>query len=531
MRTPYLLIMRLVLAFPLASVPIGSLGAVEKWGRHIVSLSNQSYLGNPFLLEVDATFTHSSSGKTLNLPGYYAGNHTWKIAFMPTLVGEWTYETASADRDLDGVTGSLESVASDRLGLLSAAPSNPRKWKYQDGPLVIPVGVFVQLMLEDASLAQVAMMADFLRSKNVQLVNFRLSENDYAFSSVRGLRMSVKAWDRLEQRMEILASRGIGANIMLYTDDSGKPSYRGGSAAENLLVRYTIARLASFPQVLFNTGIDISEYRTMQQINAYGALARTLDPYDHPISSRHGGGSGRHVMHRQTFNSVGDRNSEISKLLSAYDADDVPSSNDDNWGEQQSGINGHTISDLRRAAWKATIAGGVGFNIRHNQKSCPGNTTECDTPFSIKAIAEDWDSADFVALVNPFIEDVLGSDFQLMEPDQALVGGGRGGKYALADPDREKILILTMGVNDSWDSGDGGSISIDLGGSSGHWDASWFDPRSGERTCHAILAGETPTTTVTPPTSDDWLLLLDKISGGESTICTGNRQSRTTGAH
>jgi hypothetical protein len=129
----------------------------------------------------------------------------------------------------------------------------------------------------------------------------------------------------------------------------------------------------------------------------------------------------------------------------------------------------------------------VDFNIRHNQKSCPGNTTECDTPFSIKTIAQDWDSADFVALVNPFIEDVLGSDFQLMEPDPALVSGGRGGKYALADPDREKILILTMGVNDSWDSGDGGSISIDLGGSSGHWDASWFDPRSGERTCHGSL--------------------------------------------
>ena len=89
--------------------------------------------------------------------------------------------------------------------------------------MVIPIGVFVQLMLEDASVAQIAVMADFLRSKNVQLVNFRLSENDYAFSSVRGLRMNVTAWDRLEQRMETLASRGIRANVMLYTDDSGSP--------------------------------------------------------------------------------------------------------------------------------------------------------------------------------------------------------------------------------------------------------------------------------------------------------------------
>ncbi|MGB6855173.1 MAG: hypothetical protein WBG49_21495, partial [Thermoanaerobaculia bacterium] len=32
---------------------------VDKWRRHVVSLANGSYSGNPFELEVEATFTHT----------------------------------------------------------------------------------------------------------------------------------------------------------------------------------------------------------------------------------------------------------------------------------------------------------------------------------------------------------------------------------------------------------------------------------------------------------------------------------------
>ena len=72
-------------------------GSVNRWGRHVVSLANASYSGNPFELEVEATFTHTTSGTELTLPGYYAGGDTWKIGFMPTEEGEWTWVTSSAD--------------------------------------------------------------------------------------------------------------------------------------------------------------------------------------------------------------------------------------------------------------------------------------------------------------------------------------------------------------------------------------------------------------------------------------------------
>ena len=108
-------------------------------------MPNNTYAGNPFELEVDGAFTHTSTGKVIALPGYYDGSDTWKIGFMPTDVGEWTYVTSSVEAELSGVTGTITVVQSGLPGMLKADPSNPRKWKYTDGPYVIPLAPKVEI--------------------------------------------------------------------------------------------------------------------------------------------------------------------------------------------------------------------------------------------------------------------------------------------------------------------------------------------------------------------------------------------------
>ena len=83
------------LSLALGAAATAAAQSVEQWGRFVVTATNPSFSGNPFELEVDATFTHASSGTTLTIPGYYAGNDQWKIAFMPTLLGTWNYVTSS----------------------------------------------------------------------------------------------------------------------------------------------------------------------------------------------------------------------------------------------------------------------------------------------------------------------------------------------------------------------------------------------------------------------------------------------------
>jgi len=487
---------------------------VPKWRRHVITLNNSTYTANPFELNVDAVFTHSSTGTTLKLPAYYDGSNQWKIAFMPTELGQWTFVTSSPDPDLNYKTGKLNCVPSGHPGLLAADPAHPNKWKYADGPYVVPIGVFVSAMLDEASPQQWTAMADFVHDNQLQLLNFRISEHDLAFSSVASLQMNLPLWQRLEQRLEVLTERGLGVEIMLYTDDAGKPSFAPYSSAEKLLIRYTVARLASFPALMFDSGIDLAEYRDQSWVNWYGRQVRALDPYGHPVSSRYGGGSGGQVMTGQTYNSVGDRNSAISRLLTAYNpSDNIPAANDDNWSENLSGnINSHTPEDIRRAAWKATVAGGVGFHVRHNQTNCfDGLLTECDRYFDAAILAEQLDAEPWLRLVNPFLRQHLPDTFGTMLPAASLADNSKK-QYALANPQRTKILYWKTSAADTWDPFEHDKIQVKLAGLPGSYNAKWFDPRSGALISAGKLTGgdDYP---LSPPNNqtDDWVLLLVRI--------------------
>ena len=492
---------------PPPDVPAGSVG---KWRRKVLKFTTNNYSGNPFLVEINATFTHTASGKKLTLPGYYDGNNTWKIGFMPTKVGDWTYKTSSPNGALSGQTGTVNAVASGHKGLLARDKSHPDKWRFSDGPYAVPIGVFVNAMLEEASAPTFSAMADFVRDNNMHLLNFRISEHDKAFDNIGGQTMHLGRWKRLENRMEILTERGLGVDIMLYTDDAGKPSFGPKSPQEKLLIRYTVARLCGFPSVFFNSGIDLIEYRDQAWVNWYGNKVKSLDPYGHPVSSRYGAGSGNLKMTGQTYNSKGGRNSKMIDIQAAYaPGDGVPAANNDNWSEDLPGnINGHTPADIRRALWKATVAGGMAMHIRHNTLFCPAGITECDRYFHIASLHEELNSEQWLAHVAPFIEQHLGTTFGSMEPSPGLVGGG-GGKYALADPARNRILYFLLGQGDTWDNSDGGPATAKLGGVNGTFEGIRINPRTGNVTPAGTFTGGT-NHTLTPPNTHDWVFVLKR---------------------
>ena len=489
-------------------VPMVDGPTVGHWRRLVLPFNNGQYEGNPFLLEMKATFVHELTGQSIEIPAYYDGNDTWKVAFMPTKVGRWSWTSTSSDAELDGHSGVLTAIESEHQGLLAADPSAPNKWHYTETGSVIPVGLFVQGMLDDASDEEFSRLAEFLSAHHFSLINFRLSEHDKAFSDVNTLTMDLALWQRLESRVEMLTEDGLGIDIMLYTDDSGRPSFAGQSEAELLLIRYMIARLASFPSVLINTGIDLVEYRDQAWVNWFGDHVSNLDPYNHPISSRYGGGSGQLIMDGQTFNSVGARNSTMSDLLTAYDQSDlVPTMNNDNWSEDLVDINGHTPADLRRAVWKAIVAGGVGFSIRHNTLYCPRGITECDRYFPINQAIELLDSGAWIKFALEFVKNEIGEIYQSMHP--VNLANAQNGAYAMSDDLNEQILILSVGAEDTWDRSTGVSFSLNLSSINGEYTGQWFDPRSAEVHSAGRFSGG-QSHLVSTPSTQDWVLWLTR---------------------
>lgn len=77
-----------------------------------------------------------------------------------------------------------------------------------------------------------------------------------------GMRFHLPFWDHLNDRLDAIRDRGMGMYVMIYTDDALKPdnlNIAPGPKAEERLRRYIVARMAPYPIVLWDTGIDIRE--------------------------------------------------------------------------------------------------------------------------------------------------------------------------------------------------------------------------------------------------------------------------------
>lgn len=66
---------------------------MKLWGMFELELEGPRE-GNPFVdVTVSATFAHG--GRHVTVEGFYDGNGTYRVRFMPDEIGEWRYETAS----------------------------------------------------------------------------------------------------------------------------------------------------------------------------------------------------------------------------------------------------------------------------------------------------------------------------------------------------------------------------------------------------------------------------------------------------
>jgi hypothetical protein len=206
-------------------------------------------------------------------------------------------------------------------------------------------------------------------------------------------------------------------------------------------------------------------------------------------------------MAGETFMSRGDRLAKIGDITGYFQDSSVPVSMDDAWSENSPEAEKRgkdfTEHDIRRAIWKCVTAGGAGAIIRGSV------LYNYDLWFRMADFEQDLESEQFLRLINPFLDSNLGDLFGEMVPEPSLVSNA----YALADPARAKILYFLMGKNDRYDSGNGGSVTLKLGGLVATYDAIWLDPRTGDETSIGAFPGG-PSHVVDPPTTDDWVLLL-----------------------
>ncbi|MHB1305523.1 MAG: DUF5060 domain-containing protein, partial [Limisphaerales bacterium] len=104
MKSPFPSALAALLVMAAAFTPLlPATAAVERWGVFEVTAAGPAS-GNPHLdVQWSATFTQDA--RRVTVPGFWDGEHSYKVRFSPPTAGEWRYETRSATAGLNGLTG------------------------------------------------------------------------------------------------------------------------------------------------------------------------------------------------------------------------------------------------------------------------------------------------------------------------------------------------------------------------------------------------------------------------------------------
>ncbi len=285
---------------------------VERWGVFEVRVDGPQE-GNPF---VEHHFWGIFRGKneTVQADGFYDGDGVYKVRFMPSFEGAYTYET-DGDFSAAQTTGEffVSPPGDGNHGPVRVA--NTYHFAYEDGTPYYSVGTTCyvwtmqpeavrQKTLEELSKGYFNKMRFCVFPKHY-IHNFRdpetfpfegtpvdntgLSEENFSYN----VDFSGNDWDftrlnpehfrRLEQAILELQTRGIEADIIVM-----HPYDRWGFSAmpreaDDLYWNYVIARFAAYRNVWWSLAneYDLLRAKTLEDWEHYAALLCEKDPYKH----------------------------------------------------------------------------------------------------------------------------------------------------------------------------------------------------------------------------------------------------------
>lgn len=291
--------------------PLPVIPEVERWGVYETSYTAcVSDDCNPFAQTISATFVGPD---TLRVEGYYDGDDRWKVRFMPTSEGMWTYTIHSGIAALNGLQGTLLCVApaEGNHGPVQV-DSTGLNFCYADGSRYYPIGTTSYDWMHASSNPSVSTADAGLTMQQQTL----LSLGETGFTKIRSLllpqnfnrdypepeqypfvrtaegwdwtRLNPRYFDHVEECTRALMSLGIEQDLILFHPyDGGRWGFSAMPVeAGELLCRYVGARMSSMRNVWWSLAneYDLIKEQTPASWSAWTDAILAADPYHHLIS-------------------------------------------------------------------------------------------------------------------------------------------------------------------------------------------------------------------------------------------------------
>lgn len=268
---------------------------IERWDIFELTLQGPQ-AGNPFM-DVDLSATFTFGHRKVTVDGFYDGEGTYKVRFMPDTLGEWRYSTRSTVAALDQRQGTFTCVAPGPGNHGPVRVVDTYHFAYEDGTPHFSVGTTCYVWnhqgdeLEEQTL-QTLKTAPFNKMRMcVFPKHYVYNQNEPPYHAFE--RTETGEWDftrfnpaffqHLEQRVGDLRDLGIEADLILF-----HPYDRWGysempAEVDDRYLRYIVARLSAYRNIWWSMAneFDLMKTKTMLDWDRFFKIVQENDPYQH----------------------------------------------------------------------------------------------------------------------------------------------------------------------------------------------------------------------------------------------------------
>lgn len=247
-------------------------------------------------VRVDVQGNFEMDGKVTKVKGFYAGDDTYIVRYLPTSMGVCRYHiTGLVEADGEFI---CEPAADGQHGMVCAKNTH---FQYEDGTCFYPFGTTVYALMHQED-ALVAETMESLKAAPFNKVRFCVfpkhydfNHNEppvYAFEKKQDggwdvTRPCFAFWERLEAILMQMGKMGVQADLILF-----HPYDRWGFATmpqeDNLIyLDYLLRRLSAMPNVWWSLAneYDLCGAKTVKDWEEIEEFVAENDPYHHLLSS------------------------------------------------------------------------------------------------------------------------------------------------------------------------------------------------------------------------------------------------------
>ncbi len=502
----FVAVLALVTSHAVAEPPKQS---VSKWGLFETAFSNSRIYANPFTeVSLDAVFT-APSGQRMTTEGFYDGNGTWRLRFMPDELGVWRYEARFSDGAAGG-SGAFRCNRGREHGPLRVSLKNPLWFEHADGTPFY-VRAFHLWYAESLSPEVLDRTLRYLQNQHFNTIvgphllpPDRILWETGAGGKTDFRRFNLAEWRALDRVVAAMGRRGmVLIPFNLFGGTNGMPKIATRDA-EDLFLRYWVARWSGYWNATFQPTSEWEEGFSEEHILRVGARLRELDAGRHVASVHSLKASSVTVQRAEWFSyhTVQDKLTDwnatkytwfvglhrrVPKPILAHEC-----LWEGNLYQEDAGLD---VDNMRKAAWTIALSGG---QINYADEVVPPRRWQRRGDVG-KTFSELGAATKPSGRLFPFLK-VMGDLIQSLPywrmspvPEASSTG------ICLADEGQCYVAY----------SPSGDAVTLNLEKVTGTLTASWIDPRTGKVANRIKVTGGAKRTFVIPD-ANDWVLLARK---------------------